>query len=69
MYGVLNFLEADMHNAVVEVLREDLGGAYVDMQEIVGGMDLLPNAFFARAGRPDPVRRRGPRDRPGRRSR
>ena len=45
MYGVMNFLEADMHNAAVEVLREDLGGAYVDMQEIVGGMDLLPRAL------------------------
>jgi monoamine oxidase len=42
----MNFLESDMHNALVEVLREDLGGAYVDMQEIVGGMDHLPNAFF-----------------------
>jgi monoamine oxidase len=47
MYAVLNFLESDLHNAVMEVLREDLGGAYVDMQEIVGGMDRLPNAFFA----------------------
>jgi monoamine oxidase len=46
MYGVMNFLEADMHNSVVEVLREDLGKAYVDMQEIVGGSDRLPNAFF-----------------------
>ena len=45
MYGVMNFLEADMHNAAVEVLREDLGGAYMDMQEIVGGSDLLPRAF------------------------
>jgi monoamine oxidase len=45
MYGVMNFLEADMHNAAVEVLREDLGGAYVDMQEIAGGSDLLPRAL------------------------
>jgi monoamine oxidase len=45
-YAVMNFVEADMHNAVVEVLREDLGKAYVDMQEIAGGMDQLPNAFF-----------------------
>lgn len=45
MYGVMNFLEADMHNAAVEVLREDLGGAYEDMQEIVGGSDLLPRAL------------------------
>ena len=45
-YAVMNFLEADMHNACIEVIREDLGGAYVDMQEIVGGMDGLPNAFY-----------------------
>jgi monoamine oxidase len=47
MYGVLNFVEADMNNAVIEELREDLGKAFVDMQEIVGGMDRLPNAFYA----------------------
>lgn len=46
-FTVLNFLEADMHNSLVEILREDIGGAYVDMQEIAGGMDALPNAFFA----------------------
>jgi len=46
-YAVMNFLEADMHNAFVEVLREELGRAYVDMQEVVGGMDRLPNAFYA----------------------
>jgi monoamine oxidase len=46
-YSVMNFLEADMHNALVEILREELGGAYVDMSEIVGGMDRLPNAFYA----------------------
>jgi monoamine oxidase len=46
-FGVMNFLESDMHTAFVEVLREELGGAYVDMVEIVGGMDGLPNAFYA----------------------
>ena len=46
-FTVINFLEADMHNSLVEILREDLGRAYVDMQEIVGGMDGLPNAFLA----------------------
>jgi monoamine oxidase len=46
-FTVINFLEADMHNSLVEILREDLGGAYVDMQEIAGGMDGLPNAFYA----------------------
>jgi monoamine oxidase len=53
-YAVMNFVEADMNNAVVEVLREDLGGAYEDMQQIVGGMDLLPNAFYQAI--PDRVR-------------
>jgi monoamine oxidase len=47
-YGVMNFVEADMNNAVVEELRESLGRHYEDMQEIVGGMDRLPNAFFER---------------------
>ncbi len=46
-YAVMNFVEADMNNAVVEVLREDLGGAYEDMQTIVGGMDALPKAMYA----------------------
>ncbi len=47
-FTVLNFLESDMHNSLVEILREDLGGAWVDMSEIVGGMDGLPDAFFGR---------------------
>jgi monoamine oxidase len=46
-YAVMNFLEADLHNACLEVIREELSGAYVDMQEIIGGMDGLPNAFYA----------------------
>jgi len=46
-YAVMNFVEADMNNAVMEVLREDLLGAYSDMQTIDGGMDRLPNAFYA----------------------
>lgn len=48
MYGILNFVEADMNNAVVEELREALGGNFVDMQEIVGGTDRLPVAFYER---------------------
>lgn len=54
MFGVVNFLESDMQNAFLEVLREDLGSAYTDMQEIVGGMDRLPNAFYGAL--PDRVR-------------
>lgn len=45
-YAVMNFVEADMNNAVMEILREDLEGAYVDMQTIAGGMDRLPAAFY-----------------------
>jgi monoamine oxidase len=45
-FGVMNFLESDLHNAFVEVLREEVGRAYLDMVEIVGGMDQLPNAFY-----------------------
>jgi monoamine oxidase len=46
MFGVMEFVEADMNTALVELLREDLGKAFEDMQEIVGGMDRLPNAFY-----------------------
>jgi monoamine oxidase len=45
-YAVMNFVESDLHNSFVEVLREELGGAYVDMQTIVGGMDALPIALY-----------------------
>lgn len=48
LFGIMNFVEAEMNNAVIEQLREDIGRAYVDMQEIVGGMDRLPNAFYDR---------------------
>jgi monoamine oxidase len=54
MYGVMNFVEADMNNAVVEEFREDFGRAFEDMQEIVGGMDQLPNAFYREI--PDRIR-------------
>jgi monoamine oxidase len=47
MYGVMNFVEAGINNAVVEEFREDFGKAYEDMHEIVGGSDRLPNAFYA----------------------
>jgi monoamine oxidase len=46
MYGVINFVESDMNNAVVEELREDLGRSFEEMQEIVGGTDMLPRAFY-----------------------
>jgi monoamine oxidase len=46
MYGVMNFVEAGINNAVTEEFREDFGKAYEDMQEIVGGSDRLPTAFY-----------------------
>ena len=44
----MNFVESDLHNSFVEVLREELGGAYVDMQTIAGGMDAAQR-FLRRA--------------------
>ncbi len=46
MFGLMTFAESDLHQAVIEPLRESLGSAYVDMQEIVGGSDGLPLGFF-----------------------
>ena len=46
LYGVMSFREANMNAAVVEQLREIVGRSFEDMQEIVGGMDLLPKAFY-----------------------
>ena len=46
MYGVMNFVETGLANAVVEEFREDFGRHFEDMQEIVGGSDRLPNAFY-----------------------
>jgi len=46
LYGVMSFRESNMNAAVVEQLREIVGRAFEDMQEIAGGMDLLPRAFY-----------------------
>ncbi len=46
LYGVMSFREANMNAAVVEQLREIVGKSFEDMQEIVGGLDLLPRAFY-----------------------
>jgi len=51
LYGIMSYREANMSASVVEQLREVLGRAFEDMQEIVGGMDLLPNAFYRRLDR------------------
>ena len=54
LYGVMSFREANMGAAVIEQLREIVGRAFEDMQEIVGGFDRLPNAFYAQM--PDAIR-------------
>ena len=46
LYGVMSFRESNMNAAVVEQLREIVGRSFEDMQEIVGGMDTLPRAFY-----------------------
>jgi monoamine oxidase len=42
----MSFRESNMNAAVVEQLREIVGKSFEDMQEIVGGLDLLPRAFY-----------------------
>src|SRR5688500_10849319 len=46
LYGVMSFRESNMNAAVVEQLREIVGRSFEDMQEIAGGRDLLPRAFY-----------------------
>ena len=46
LYAVMSFRESNMNAAVVEQLREVVGRSFEEMQEIVGGMDLLPDAFY-----------------------
>jgi monoamine oxidase len=51
LYGLMSYREANLNVSVVEHLRETLGRAFEDMQEIAGGMDLLPGAFYRRLRR------------------
>ena len=46
MFGLIAEQEALMHTSFLELLREELGGFYENLEEIEGGMDKLPNAFF-----------------------
>lgn len=48
LFGLMSFREANMNACISEYLREIVGRAFEDMQEIVGGADRLPLAFFAR---------------------
>ena len=50
MYGLMADQEALMNSSFLELLREDVGGFYRDMQELAGGMDTLPNAFMPKLG-------------------
>lgn len=46
LYGLMSFRESNMNAAVIEQFREIIGRAFEDMQEIEGGSDLLPTAFY-----------------------
>ncbi|MCG5218682.1 flavin monoamine oxidase family protein [Streptosporangium sp. KLBMP 9127] len=46
LYGVMSFREANLNAAVIEQFREIIGRAFEDMQEIEGGADRLPTAFY-----------------------
>jgi monoamine oxidase len=48
LYGLMSFRESNMRVSIVEQLREIVGRAFEDMQEVVGGMDRLPHAFYTR---------------------
>ncbi|MFI7057335.1 flavin monoamine oxidase family protein [Streptosporangium canum] len=48
LYGIMSFREANLNAAVIEQFREIIGRAFEDMQEIVGGTDRLPLAFYER---------------------
>ncbi len=51
LYGIMSFREANLNAAVIEQLREIIGRAFDDMQEVVGGMDRLTDAFYHRLKR------------------
>jgi monoamine oxidase len=46
MFGLLANQEASMNASFLELFREEAGGFYENMYQIVGGMDLLPRAFL-----------------------
>jgi monoamine oxidase len=46
MFGLLFNQEALMNSSFLELLREELGGYYTDLDYIDGGTDLLPRAFL-----------------------
>jgi monoamine oxidase len=46
IYGLMSLRESNMRASVVEHLREIVGRAFEDMQEVVGGMDQLPAGLY-----------------------
>ena len=51
MFGLLENQESRMSASFVEVLLAEIGHAFTDMSQIVGGMDKLPQAFLPSLGR------------------
>jgi monoamine oxidase len=51
MFGLLENQESRMNASFVEVLLAEIGHAFTDMSQIVGGMDRLPQAFLPSVGR------------------
>jgi monoamine oxidase len=45
-YAVMTFSEPSLNTGVLQEFREMVGQAYQDVQEIAGGMDQLPLAFY-----------------------
>lgn len=45
-YAVMTFSESTLNTGVLQEFREMIGQAYEDVQEIAGGMDQLPLAFY-----------------------
>jgi monoamine oxidase len=50
LFGLLLNQEALLNASFLEVLREEINGCYVDLLQIEGGMDRLPNSFLAELG-------------------
>jgi len=50
LYGLMTSRECNMRCSIVDHLREVVGRAFDDMQEVVGGMDRLPAGFYAELG-------------------
>ncbi|GGQ43762.1 flavin monoamine oxidase family protein [Couchioplanes azureus] len=48
LYGLLTHTESTLNTAVTQEFREVIGQAYENPQEIAGGMDQLPRAFYER---------------------